>query len=174
MNRDKIKLTIEGLTFLVALFGVPGYFYSQHIQNQNEQKGRALEYVTQFQQGQILDSRLRLIQKWAQPKMLVILNHSPSNPVLEKLVSDMVLASPDLENDILRITNFFDTANKCVIAEICDSETTLKFLADHAADFCNLYGPYIIRLQDIRLIYETGNGMSQLAMHAAPPHRCDI
>lgn len=172
MNRETIKTIVEVVTLIIALLGVPGYFYNQYSQLNRDRIERSLEYVRNFESGEVLDSRLKLIQTWSVPDHLIMLVTSPSNNALEKIVSDLVFSSYELNDHILRVANFFDTASKCMASETCDAETIQKFLAENAAEFCNLYGPYIKNLQNTGLISDTGNSMSELAGYSNSPHIC--
>lgn len=168
-DTPRYKMIVDVLAVSIALFGVPAYFYDQHLDLREARNARALDYVETFNSGEILASRLALFEVWTQmPAHAAILQSAPSAANLARTVGQMAARDPTFARDIVKVANLLDTAFYCVEAGNCAADPLHDSVILPAKAFDALYGPYLAQLRDAGLSTSTGLGLSRLADLAAP------
>jgi hypothetical protein len=139
-----------------VLIGIPLFFYQQHLDAERARVLTTLSFVANFQTPEFWRLRFSLLQPWLnyEGQIAAINRAGISEPILEKLVTDIVEASrgeanmPDLRQGILSMVDFFDGLFICVQTQACDKELPIQSFEDYAREFYCLYRPIIVRYRE--------------------------
>ncbi len=171
MNSKGYKFYFEVVAIIVAVFGVPSYFYSQYIDRQNSRIERSFGFYNDLRSDSSFATRLALLKELSDPKTQIFLKGGPSRKALEKYFRQVKSSQPDFLENILAVTQLFDSAQTCVSVGLCDSHTMQTLLGEEAVVFQNLFGSFIASVARRNSLLETGCGLA-LMSGAEKPDYC--
>lgn len=148
-------------TFLIALFGVVGFFLKENYAEQQRQAARTLVLVDQVRAGETFDRRLRMLERLSSFRLKELTEREPSSAVVDKLLWDVFQSTPEFQADFLSVTNSFDSAAICSNVGQCNRDILGKHLKSDAEKFFSLYGQLIRKVRSELLLEGFGSNLEK-------------
>lgn len=171
LSFSKIKDILEAASYVVVLFGIPGYFVQQSQQAQSKRIDSTLQYISLYQTDRISNAREELISSWFQyaNKVKLMNEQGVSNAVLRHMVASMIEASVErdpvdnLQRSLLTINDFYNQLQTCVSSNACDQTTAGTYFSAEAKQMNRLYGEWFVKARGDLSIVDLGIGLEKIA-----------
>lgn len=146
MSWSRIRELVETASWIAIIIGA--FVAVQQIKElvRTERVSTALYYLAQFNEGQILDSRQRLLEIWL-PYFSEIreINEDGDLPSRQRrrfvriLFENALDQGRNLRVDVINIANFLDQISLCVEMKTCDEEISRRYFSEYAYSFACLF-----------------------------------
>ena len=171
-DQPKYKKYVDIITLVIAVVGVPGYFYNQYVTSRHAQSERSLEFVTAVQTMPLLSDKITIMRSFSDLQSRAFLAGGPSNAALTQFVEAKVGEDEEFGNAVVKLVNHFDNAGACMSSGICNERILRDLLQSEAANVHRLLGPYINLLAERYFLTNIGCGLIAVA-GSNPIGRCE-
>lgn len=148
-------------TFLIALVGVPLFFYKEFLSDSRRKMDFTQGMIARFYDGDVYEARMRMLSKWNAPEIKKLMQESPSEVVVQKLVQDWMSVDEQFMKDLISVTYFYDSIGACVRTNQCSKEVVSSVLSDEVANFQEVYSRAISQTGKALFLEDFGSGLSE-------------
>lgn len=176
MTTARYKKIVDIVGVTIAAIGVPLFFVGQFQEVQRERVNRTLNYVEEYNRGDIFEVRKEILEAWSTlPISVGQLSDLEANPVIwDKLVDDLAVTNPEFRSAVIELVSYFDTVGFCVSVHECDADTARQLIASPATAFCNLYGSLVDDIRSEASLSTFGGGLVELVALNERDVDCDV
>jgi hypothetical protein len=167
-----IKVAVEFLASVAVILGVFIFFaFEREDARRNARVEHVLQYIAQFQEGEIAANRTTLIRSFFahQAELRQLKERAAPPAVIQSWVAKLARDTPrdgsraDVQSAVFAVTEWFDQLALCVEKRICEESTAKEYFGPYAAQFHCLYKLVIDELRDDLILSDFGRGVESLA-----------
>lgn len=152
---------------VIVIAGLPIAYLTYVEANRAQRVQRALEYVTNFNNGDMLAARNLIYRSW---RNVVLPGDDVALPraVVDGLVERVIAASygddagTDMGTALVNVVTYLDGAYLCANSEVCDEETLRVQIGPYAKTFYCLYQGFIHTRRASLRLPNFGTGVEEL------------
>ncbi len=176
MTTARYKKIVDIVGVTIAVIGVPLFFVGEYQEVQRERINRTLDYVEEYNRGDIFEVRKGLLEAWSSlPIPVGELSDLEADPVIwGKLVDDLAVTNPEFRSAVIELVSYFDTVGFCISVNECDAHTAQQLIASPATAFCNLYGSLVVDIRSESSLSTFGGGLVELVALNEQSQDCNI
>jgi hypothetical protein len=167
-----VKVGVEFLASLAVILGVFIFFaFEREDARRNARVEHVLQYIAQFQDGEIAANRTTLIRSFFahQAELQQFKERAAPPEVIQTWVAKLARDTPrdgsraDVQSAVFALTEWFDQLALCVEKRICEESTAKEYFGPYAAQFHCLYRLVIDDLREDLILSDFGRGVEALA-----------
>lgn len=140
-----LELILKVILITASLSAVYQYF---DVKQENRVK-KAMEFVNNFNNGQLQNAQLKLSEYWSdyedgfEQLQGSIENEKERALIIETIVLPVVSKNYEHRANVDLLVNFFENLQTCIENRICDKDVSQSFFGKYAFSFFDLYQPLI-------------------------------
>lgn len=158
----KAENLIKFGSFLLALFGIPGFFLNEYFERVREDKKYTLELIDASGDAKMVADRFKLYQSMERGGVYRMLDAGASHTNVTDHLIYLFRKDHDFARSILSVSEYYDSVNSCTRSGVCDKRLIADALGCEVTQFWKWYSMLFADIRERSGFSGVGSGAEEI------------